>query len=980
MKKGLLFLLATLACSSFAVQSAELGLSNFKVEYPRNPLYEGDTLRFVVTVTNNGEANASGYVGQFIWGTIANWSGEMVPAAAAISLGWGEGLAPGQSLEVTTYLLAQFGQEGKPYAALYADEDVSNDTIYADVTLEPTVRAYANELVLSDLALSDNGDPYMLYEGNTIAASAALTNRGREAQKGTAHLLLDGVEVDTYDYNLEPETADSLSFSFAPKAGSYKLSVAVEKDENAVNDTVSSDIVVFIPGRLNESFENLVYNSSTYSYAMPEGWDGTFSFSSYGAPHGAMYAATYNKDGYLATPKLSTSASDSLSFLTRVTNPDITVCVYASKDFQTWTLVKEAAFTAEQAGYTAPYQTVKVYFNENENSEFANSKIYLKFGVGGTVAYPSVNLDCIQGPAPLEVTEDLEVVSVSAESYFEAGVEGNIYITIANNGKNAYSSNVTLKVGEEQIAVLPTGEIASGETVTLVQTYVPTEANPALACTATLNPDDADANNSLSANLQVYPLGGLTLPFTQFFDEYTNVSEVPYWSFGSGWSIWYVYGAERLDENRGKCIAFSKSTEESALAVSPLLNLENENITVSFWLRRDDNSWHVDKTDHITAYVNGTPDLEGATQLVSVCRSYTQDPAVEAAGWYQYTFTLTEGNHPAKGFLVFEGVGAEGSYGYFDLDAIEVAGKNAKDLTVTAVTPAEGAVLAGREVAAFVVQAEVANVGTENISGATFNWSVDGEAQTPVTVNLTIAPEASEIVDLGEFKFPTAANHIIEVTVVNEEDKIASNNTCKANVSVEEASTIPYANDLETEEAFAEFLNVDADGNGVSWVLENGAANDVSYNAETGDGYNQDDWLITPALYIPAEDATLSFSAIEPEGGKDSYEVLVAETLRDTEIFKSIYSKTITASEEVELPLAAYAGKTIYIAFRHVSVADDTEAVGFAIDNVMVNGSTTGIHTLEAAAAGSRIFDLMGRQVKNAGKGVFVIDGRKVVK
>ena len=980
MKKSLLLLLALTACGSAMAQTKELGLSNFQLEYPQNPLYEGDTLRFKVTVTNNGDTSASGYVGYFCWGKTTNWNGDLVDRTNSISLGWSESLAPGESREVSTYMDAVFGCEGTPIAYLNADADASNDTLRSDVYLT-VVRAHANELVLSDLAVAVGEETSMFNAGDEISISANLTNQGREAQSGNAHLVIDGAEAGTFAYSLAPEEAVQPTFTYVATSGNHTVSIKVDDDENLTNNELSQTVIVFTPGRLNESFENLEYNSATYSYSAPEGWvANSFMFSSYGAPHGSMYASCYSKEGYLITPKLNVSANDSLSFLCKVGNVATTFCVYASTDFENWTLVKEVEFTQEETAYGAGYKLATVYFNESENATFANAKAYFKFAPGGTAPYPSVQLDCIQAPARIEITDDLAVLSVSAASYFEVGQEGQLSVVICNLGKAAASNNVTLTIDGEQLAVIPTGEVAVGDTVTLTCPYAPAVANPAAACQATLDADDADGNNAATASLVVYPAGGLTLPFTQYFTDYNNISEVPYWTFGTGWTLWTLYGNDQID-GRNKCITYQRAVEESNLAVSPLLNLENENLTISFWLRRDDNSWHLDKTDGIGAYVNATPSLEGATQLAFVHRSYTQDPAVEAAGWYQYTFTLAEGEHPAKGFIVLEGVGAEGSYGYFDFDALQVTGQNAKDWTVQAIAPAEGAVLAGHNAATYPVVATLANAGSESISGATVDWSVDGVAQAPVTVDATVAAGETTEVALGEYAFATAAEHVITVTVSNAEDKVMSNNVLEATIAVDEAEMIPYTCEFESEEALAGWTILDEDANGATWTLTEGAMTNCSYDANTGDGYDQNDWLISPALYIPAEDAKLAYSAIEAEDGKDTYEVLVAETLRDVTAFAPIYTKTIAASEDVELPLADYAGKTIYVAFRHTSVADDTEAVSLSIDNVNVTGSPVGIYQLgQNSEDAQQIRDLMGRTVKSADKGIFIIGGQKVIK
>ncbi|MCR4915427.1 MAG: hypothetical protein K6A96_06700, partial [Prevotella sp.] len=62
---------------------------------------------------------------------------------------------------------------------------------------------------------------------------------------------------------------------------------------------------------------------------------------------------------------------------------------------------------------------------------------------------------------------------------------------------------------------------------------------------------------------------------------------------------------------------------------------------------------------------------------------------------------------------------------------------------------------------------------------------------------------------------------------------------------------------------------------------------------------------------------------------------------------------------------------------------DKANAVKFFFDNIkfMVEKSwyDTGIHTIANDAAGKSIFNLRGQQVQNPSKGLYIINGKKVV-
>ena len=97
-----------------------------------------------------------------------------------------------------------------------------------------------------------------------------------------------------------------------------------------------------------------------------------------------------------------------------------------------------------------------------------------------------------------------------------------------------------------------------------------------------------------------------------------------------------------------------------------------------------------------------------------------------------------------------------------------------------------------------------------------------------------------------------------------------------------------------------------------------------------GGAYDPDNWLITPQISIPSEGIhrlsyAIGYSSMQsPE---NHYEVLVSATGTDLADFEMIHEETVHLSPgasfyEVEVSLDAYAGKDIYIAFRHNESAE----------------------------------------------------------
>ena len=152
------------------------------------------------------------------------------------------------------------------------------------------------------------------------------------------------------------------------------------------------------------------------------------------------------------------------------------------------------------------------------------------------------------------------------------------------------------------------------------------------------------------------------------------------------------------------------------------------------------------------------------------------------------------------------------------------------------------------------------------------------------------------------------------------------------------------------EEHFAEFMEsfawppagwtlIDNNGDGQNWGGAmtsatqdgSGCATSVSFvGGPFGGAYDPDNYLITPQISIPSEGIhrlsyAIGYSNMQFPG--NHYEVLVSTTGTDLADFTMIHEEIVHLSPgasfyEVELPLDAYAGQDIYIAFRHNESAE----------------------------------------------------------
>ena len=149
--------------------------------------------------------------------------------------------------------------------------------------------------------------------------------------------------------------------------------------------------------------------------------------------------------------------------------------------------------------------------------------------------------------------------------------------------------------------------------------------------------------------------------------------------------------------------------------------------------------------------------------------------------------------------------------------------------------------------------------------------------------------------------------------------------------------TLPYSFDFETDMKAEGWTNIDADGDGQDWITGTNKYGAEGFGVEGSrcaisqsfenvgtQSFNADNWLFSPAITIPADGAFVSwYEQSQDPSYPDFYEVYVSETNTSTDTSKmtKIFSGTAANpwnQRSVELEAAEYAGKTVYIAFRHL--------------------------------------------------------------
>lgn len=139
-----------------------------------------------------------------------------------------------------------------------------------------------------------------------------------------------------------------------------------------------------------------------------------------------------------------------------------------------------------------------------------------------------------------------------------------------------------------------------------------------------------------------------------------------------------------------------------------------------------------------------------------------------------------------------------------------------------------------------------------------------------------------------------------------------------------------------------------------------------SYDYYTGEFYsiNPDNWLITPAIQIPSGQGAILNWYASAYIGYESYSVYISTTGTDTSNFTLLGTYNVTNDgleysnySMEELDLSAYAGQTVYIAFRHtdgdyVLFLDDVSIQTGNLVSVNCTGNGSGLvfHTDDYSA------------------------------
>lgn len=802
-----------------------------------------------------------------------------------------------------------------------------------------------------------------LSSAESIKVEVSNPSFGAIEKFGLSYKINGGSSVSQEFGSLAP--GESKVFEFDEKAdfsaeGVYEVSVITDyvvselAEENSDNNTGTATVQHYAPATVPFTVD---FSDETQraDWAYEEGaWV-------YNADEGAMQSDAYNIEQALKSRGVSLEGGKSYRFTFNfcagydlfglLTVGDSFDVVYGidGTPMEDWKVLKS---------YENVY-TQEVYYDERINVACEQSGVY-SFAIVPTS--PSGYFFISSASVTELMPYDVAMVSVEAPTLLPLAQAGKFPVTatVLNNGSSVVEATVVVKNGDVEVGRAEAGEIAVGASV-----EVDVDVNIAdavvgsvvsLEAVATIDgheSDDTSDDNSASKQITVTEeeLGYDYVTEDMYIGD--NCIGVEGGAIGCG--VPFHLAAE--DVLTGISVGWGAVVEqEIMLAVyeyDPATGMLGKEIVSEVVPQGSE-------TGQVVYDISSPRKLDAGDYMVSVVfQNYCLVTNMNVPGMLYLTSNNPVGMQNNLGTPAIRSVFGEG----------EVVAKDA--VVVGFSKPADKGLFSANE----PVVVSVKNDGSEEIAG-TLALSINGEdaGSQPIALGGYASSEIAFEADLSK-----PGEYVLEAVASVEGDENPDNNSAsKTVVSVEPAD--PYIMDFEQCEDFATsgfnpaWRTVDVDGNYIygfkdvafpipadgkaAYIIFNPAmttpslAGDLAIAPNSGERFaacfgasdqpsgvaQNNDWLISPKLALPLEDAAMSFfvKSYSDMYGLEKYNVLVSETDDNLESFEMIGTTREApagAWTEVNVDLSGYAGKDVYLAIQCVS----EDVFIFMLDDITVS-------------------------------------------
>ena len=311
--------------------------------------------------------------------------------------------------------------------------------------------------------------------------------------------------------------------------------------------------------------------------------------------------------------------------------------------------------------------------------------------------------------------------------------------------------------------------------------------------------------------------------------------------------------------------------------------------------------------------------------------------------WYEAKVNLSA----YAGQTIYVALEAYDHYGAdFYIDDVQIYPLSANDAAITAIiTPASGQNLTATE----TVKATIKNNGSNPITTLGMELTVDGTVitTTPETFTGNIAAGATyDYIFTAKANLLAAGNHTVKVRAILTGDGNPANDSYTKTVTNTICTIItsfPYTEGFEvTSDLVCWSIYNLVSASTVQWApsltYAHSGINSMKAPYDCSNGV--DNWLVSPPITVPTTgNYVLQFWSINDYPGDAEYDgVLISTTGNNPSTSTFTQVKQLTGDElstnwqQFTIPLNAYAGQTIYIAFNNQGTCADA----WYIDDVKV--------------------------------------------
>mgnify|MGYP002625649802 CR=1 FL=1 len=224
----------------------------------------------------------------------------------------------------------------------------------------------------------------------------------------------------------------------------------------------------------------------------------------------------------------------------------------------------------------------------------------------------------------------------------------------------------------------------------------------------------------------------------------------------------------------------------------------------------------------------------------------------------------------------------------------------------------------------------------------------------------------------------TVGKHVYAVIAYNAAG--AGKKSAEVSITLTGVLSVPYTADLTSEDAFNTFTVIDGDSWGdYTWKWASATS---GARVQSEEWYANDDYLITMPIQLQAGKTYKVTVTAKTYWGDQTFEVLVGNDATKAALTQTVIeSKTIDNEnfEDFDGTFSVTEDGNYYVAVHSTTESEYTSYL-YVKTIAIVEDTATGIHAVNGSEVNvNGYYNLNGQRVENATKGLYIINGKKVL-